>query len=387
MLTCLNRILTIAILLMATCAWSVSVKTIYAFDGSLGITSSGLTFDAKGNAYGTLMGTGNNAGGIYQLSPSSGYHTIYVFNGSPDGGQPQGNLAIDVNGNIYGATVTGGTSPNCDNPPITGCGIVFMLAPPANGIGLWTETILYNFDGGESGLSFPNAGVALDKEGNIYGTAPCCSYGYGSIFRLVPVGNGQWDEETLHTFTTLSTGFPRSTPVFDHDGNFYGTTSGDEDGDIGGGTVWKLWHDGAFSILYTFTDQNDGYYPWRGVAFDAAGNLYGTTKHGGDFVDCDGGCGVVYKLTQSQGTWTETTLHLFTSGEDGAYPLASVVINSAGTIYGTTSEPAIIYSLTPSQNGWIEQVLDAETSMATPLLLEHGNLYGVTDSTVFQIKP
>ena len=106
----------------------------------------------------------------------------------------------------------------------------------------------------------------------------------------------------------------------DHGGNIYGTTV--LGGDFGGGTVFQLsptpngW---VHNVLYSFTGGADGGEPYKGVTIDRDGNLYGSAVTGGSG-SCEGGCGVVYKLSNSGGTWTQTVIHAFTGGNDGSGP-------------------------------------------------------------------
>src|SRR6185312_6578176 len=120
----------------------------------------------------------------------------------------------------------------------------------------------------------------------------------------------------------------------DSAGNIYGTTV--LGGEFGGGTVFQLrptpngW---KHSVLYSFTGGADGGEPYKGVSIDRQGNLYGTAVTGGSG-GCEGGCGVVYKLTKSGGTWNQTIIHAFTGGDDGSGPGARVTIDRSGDVYG-----------------------------------------------------
>jgi uncharacterized repeat protein (TIGR03803 family) len=86
----------------------------------------------------------------------------------------------------------------------------------------------------------------------------------------------------------------------------------------------------GFKVLYAFTGGTDGAYPQGGLIRDNSGNLYGTTRLGGD-PNC-GGCGIVFKLALDG---TETMLHTFT-GIDGYEPTSTLVMHNAGGLYGTT---------------------------------------------------
>src|SRR5580698_8457135 len=92
--------------------------------------------------------------------------------------------------------------------------------------------------------------------------------------------------------------------------------------------------------LYTFKGGTDGNYPIAPLVADAKGNLYGTTYEGGN--SCLGGtnnCGTVFELVapaSPSGTWRETILYAFTGGSDGAYPAGGLIFDSDGNLYGTT---------------------------------------------------
>ena len=204
-------------------------------------------------------------------------------------------------------------------------------------------------------------------------------------------------------------GDPASALVFDSAGNAYGTTvSG---GDFGFGTVFELtpvrggWTE---TVLYSFTGSTDGKNPHGGVTLDSQGNLYGTTVAGGDGFCTGDGCGVVFKLTNSGGVWTESVIHSFTDDNKGFGPGGQVVFDKAGNLYGETpdggkSGAGTIYQLTPTQNGnWKHVVIhhftggkDGAVGSLGALLLDHaGNLYGVTEvggangaGTVFKVSP
>jgi uncharacterized repeat protein (TIGR03803 family) len=266
---------------------------------------------------------------------------------------PSGGLTWDGGGNLYGTTMFGGAHD---------AGTVFKLKP--NPDGTWTSRILHSFRG-EDGRN-PGAGVIFDAAGNLYGTTnwggACC----GVVFKLAPKPDGTWTESVLYRFTGGADGLrPLARLVFDAAGNLYGTTSNGGasglgcDTNPGCGVVFKLTPepDGTWreSVLDTFTGAN-GLYPVAGLLFDATGNLYGTTVIGGDLTCLSGaGCGVVFKLTPNpDGTWTETVLHSFTGG-DGAEPYAGLVFDAAGDLYGTTSWGGayygVVFKLAPRADG------------------------------------
>jgi hypothetical protein len=107
--------------------------------------------------------------------------------------------------------------------------------------------------------------------------------------------------------------------------------------------VFELKKDGGWAkkVLHTFGKGKDGATLGASVVFDGAGNLYGTTLTGGANRSCSQGvaCGTVFRLTpQGNGKWTERILHSFNNnGKDGTFPVAGVIVDSAGNLYGTTS--------------------------------------------------
>jgi uncharacterized repeat protein (TIGR03803 family) len=163
-------------------------------------------------------------------------------------------------------------------------------------------------------------------------------------------------------------------------------------------------------VLHTF-NITDGEYPYNGVVFDKAGNLYGTTFYGGS-TDCDGGgCGVVFKLTPaSNGEWTESAIYTFTGEADGSHPYSQLIFDKAGNLYGTTygnyegggTGSGTAYRLSPNKDGsWSFLLLhtfgQGEDGMQPtgPLGLDvSGNLFGETFvggtanlGTVFELSP
>lgn len=192
--------------------------------------------------------------------------------------------------------------------------------------------------------------------------------------------------------------------VRDSVGNLYGTSV--QGGTFGGGTVFQVTPAGVHTVLYNFTGGTDGGEPYKGVTLDAQGNLYGTTVAGGSG-SCDGGCGVVFKLTNSGGGWTESVVHSFTGGSDGSGPGSPVTLDKSGNLYGTTptggaNGMGVVYEIRPSGTSWKLRVIHAFTGgadgaggSAGKLLADQaGNLYGTCTSggvngfgTVYELSP
>ncbi|PYX58184.1 MAG: hypothetical protein DMG76_09955 [Acidobacteria bacterium] len=198
------------------------------------------------------------------------------------------------------------------------------------------ETVLHSFMGPPDGAG-PSAGLIMDKAGNLYGTAGGGSYGYGTVFKLDTSGN----ETMLYSFTNVPDGaYPSAGLIMDKAGNLYGTTTGGGAGNCvllgvsGCGAVFKLDTTGNETVLYRFTNVPDGTLPYAGLIMDKAGNLYGTTEFGGDgSCDFGVGCGTVFRLDT---TGNEIVLYSFMGPPDGAIPLAGLIMDKAGNLYGTT---------------------------------------------------
>jgi uncharacterized repeat protein (TIGR03803 family) len=130
--------------------------------------------DSKGNLYGTTAdGGSSNAGIVFKLSPSGTETVLYTFAGGPDGANPTVSLVRDKAGNLFGTTYNGG------NGNGSGDGTVFEISPSG------THTVLYTFTGGADG-AVPDAGLILDKQGNLYGTTIGGGIGFGVVYELTP---------------------------------------------------------------------------------------------------------------------------------------------------------------------------------------------------------
>jgi uncharacterized repeat protein (TIGR03803 family) len=329
--------------------------------GSDGSTPVGaLTFDSVGNLYGTSTDVCRSYGcggwgTVFMLSPRTDGSwvktTLYSFTGGSDGAMPNGGLTFDSAGNIYGTASQGGTGVCRDqNYYNVGCGTVFELSPSYFG---WSFWLLHTFTNSPDG-GWPLGGVVLDRAGNLYGSTSIggsgCNGGCGTVFELSPGSGGNWNETILHNFAGEPNdgSYPGAALIFDGSGNLSGTT---ELGGTGaGGTVFEVAPSGQETVIYSFTGNADGQYPLGSLTFDASGQLYGTTSYGGDS-SCWRGCGAVFRLTQTGGTWNESTLYDFTV-KDGGLSAAGVILDAAGNIYGTTElggtgSNGIFFEITP----------------------------------------
>ncbi len=240
-------------------------------------------------------------------------------------------------------------------------GTVFKLTKNADGT--WTQSVLYSFDVGSDGQSVMS-GVIFDTSGNLYGTTlGGGDYGYGTVYQLTPNSDGTWTESVLHSFNDSDGATLVGGLVFDTSGNLYGTAS--QGGAYGHGVVFKLApnSDGTWTdtTLHDFMGGTDGGYPdHSNLIFDAAGNLYGVTA--GWVTGASNG--TVFELTpNADGTWTQTVLHAFSGGKDGYVPQGTLTFDQAGSLYGATLAGGAyghgtIFRLTRGSDGkWKKNVL------------------------------
>jgi uncharacterized repeat protein (TIGR03803 family) len=314
---------------------------------------------------------------------------IYSFTGGTDGGSPQGGVILDSKGNLYGTAENGGAN---------GAGVVFEFVPNSNGG--WTEQVIYNFNGfvNSDDGALPDGPLVFDKKGNLYGaTQAGGTSSAGTVFELSPGSNGAWTEKVIYNFLS---GVGNPSPfqvafVVDTSRNLY--ASAQNCGTYGYGCVFELVlgtnGDYTEKVLYSFSGDDDGYIPLGSLIIDSDGNLYGTTLEGGahDY-------GVVFELSESNGTWTEKVLYAFTGAGGISNPIGRLALDSHGNIYGTAFDA---FELSPNANGtYKEENLhffsggkDGALPSAGVIIDSSGNLYGTTSTggahrgTVFELSP
>lgn len=340
---------------------------------------------------------------------------LYNFkSGTKDGAYPISGLTQDSSGNFYGTTYEGGAH---------GKGTVYKLSESGSS---WTDSVLWNFGIVLDG-AYPEASPFIDSDGVLWGTtvggglvsgAAGCTSGCGTFYTLADVA-GEWVESPLFSFPPGNAGYNPVTMghlIQDSNGNFYGTAV--RGGAHGSGVVFELTLGNGGTtetVLYSFDsdDRNSsGVTPEGALVIDGSGNLYGTTTEGGSNRLCnDAGCGTVYELSPPvppSTTWTETIIHTFQGGViDGSGPVASLIFDSTGDLYGTTTSGGLYgdgtaFELSPSVGGgWTETKIfnfgstasDGRKPECSLVMDSNRNLYGTTIAggsgygTVFKLTP
>lgn len=399
---------------------------LYSFQGGTdgALPAGGLIHDNLGNLYGMTTEGGSTScppgwcGTIYKLSPPTQKGipwtetVLYVFKGhdQSDGSSPSGSLIADYAGNLYGVTAYGGSGPCVLFGTATGCGTVFELSPPATLGASWTETVLYNFQGGNDG-NLPTGSLVFDKAGNLYGATqfgggqgtscdPFYGGNCGTVFELSPPQelDKPWTENLLHSFGGgIDGAVPNGGLALEGKGAVYGTTSigGNQlcnfgNGNVGCGTGFQLLppatvHGVWAEKVLRFKDGDDGGGP-DSVARDSSGVLFGAAASGGVYQN-----GLVFQLSRTAGgVWAESPLYNFTGNRDGGEP-GGITIGPLGALYGTSlggaSGRGVVFRLMRSTTGssWVFTLLynfSGDSDGHWPqggLSFDHtGNLFGIT---------
>jgi uncharacterized repeat protein (TIGR03803 family) len=273
--------------------------------------------------------------------------------------------------NAYGFTISGGTKRFVRADGTAGTAVLARSARGSYSLTFKTTTpggqssnpspggqltILASYNRTSNGPNggFPNLGVVLDQQGNLYGTT--LGGGTSDVGTVYEIASGSRTIVTIASFGAASGGgSPRGSVALDAQGNLYGTTGSGGPG--GSGTVWEVVN-GTRTITtigsFNFTNGSNP----NGVTLDSQGNLYGTTSLGGT-----GGVGTVWEL--AKGSNTITTLANF-DGTNGAQPLDGVTLDAQGNLYGSTTAGG------PNLSGTVWEIVKGSHTIA-PLFSQGSN--------------
>lgn len=283
------------------------------FDGKNGsFPASSVITDSKGNLYGTTTYGPKRFGTVFKLTPQGVIQTLFHFS-RDTGTEPISGLIWGKDGNLYGTTRYRGKRPDGK----IGSGTVYKMTP--NG----QFSLLHVFDNRHGQL--PGPGLLLANDGNFYGVT---SLDHGTIYRV----NYKGDFTVLYKFSghgKLNGSHPSSPLIQAKDGFLYGTTAGGGKYNHNQGTIFKISLDGNFSTIWDFNDKKlkGGRMPTGSLVEGSDGNLYGTTREGGNY-----GYGTIFKITPNGNL---TTLVHF-NGQNGRYPETALIEGNKGIFYGVT---------------------------------------------------
>ncbi len=365
-----------------------------------GHPDTALLADANGNLFGTTFTGGTNGyGTVFEIAKTDGGYattpTILVNFSFADGANPAGTLIGDANGNLFGTTVNGGANNAFGN----GGGTVFEIAKTRSGYAT-APTTLVSFcalPNCADGLN-PGAALILDADGDLFGTtieggANAVNPG-GTVFEIPKTYRGYATAPTtLVSFCALSNCADGSSPqaalILDANGDLFGTTA--NGGANGDGTVFEIakTHRGyatSPTILVNFNFA-DGAAPSAALILDANGNLFGTTSIGGANLE-----GTAFEITKThRGYATTATILVNFNYADGSSPQAALILDANGNLFGTTANggangDGTVFEIAKTYGGYATSptilvsfnVADGDRPVAALIADANGNLFGTT---------
>lgn len=363
---------------LSPAAQAQTFSVIHAFDTPEGkVPGAGVTL--KGDAlYGTLLSDNISNSAVYQITKSgSNWLTKILARLYRAGGYTQSRAVFGPDAHLYGVNREGG---NCGYK-----GYVFRLLPPAATCATpqcyWSENETHIFGCGSDGATGQDGDLLFDQQGNIYGTtAGGGDSNRGTVFELQRSGNS-WTQHILYSFSSQPDGYyPFSGVIFDSSGNLYGVTS--MGGTMNSGTVFKLSYNGVEWIEQKMHDFDSGEEPSAGLVEDASGNFYGATKGGGS-----AGGGTVFQVSPAGNSWNYQVLYSL-PGQSNCGPFQALTLDTAGNLYGTTfcdgaHNLGNVFKLSKTQNGWVYSSLydftgheDGSKPRSNVTIGADGTLYG-----------
>ena len=351
----LRHLLTLVLALCASALLQAQTYTdLHDFvetDGCCALYPSLLAQGRDGNIYGaTTSGGVHFYGNIFKMTPAGVLTNLYSFD-LTHGGYPEGGITLGIDGNFYGTAYQGGTGH---------AGVVFKITPA----GVYTE--MYDFLNTTDG-AYPKVPPTQAQDGNLYGTT-----GNGTIATLYKI-------TTAGVFTVMATlaGQSYSPLLLGTDGNLYGTTR--YGGTFNGGTVFQF--SPGTKLLKTIYNFDTEYSPFGPLMQGVDGALYGTTSVGGTSSG-----GVVFRITTA-GVYKVLVNFNTTSNANGATPYAGLVQGSDKFLYGVTSAggsagQGVLFKVSTTGTGFAVlhnfETTTGDTPDSTPLLHTNGKIYGLT---------
>jgi uncharacterized repeat protein (TIGR03803 family) len=325
---------------------------------------SGVVLDKAGDLFGTAQqgGTGGY-GTVYEVAAGSHALSAVVNFNYSNGAYPDGGVTSDSAGDLTGETTQGGANgvgnvfqvsagsvgsfqsladfssgANPNSPTAT-------LTPQSNGSGnLWGvgNNQLFKFSATASSTVFsqasfsgspsPYGSVVFDKYGDLFGTTQLGGTNGGGYLYRFNTNSGQL--MTLYNFPA-SAAHDQAAVTLDSAGNLY-VPAGASILELSSAQSRATSTLSSVSTLYTFTGGADGAGPNGSLILDSAGDIFGTTSGGGILPNGQAGAGTVFELTAGTSR-TLDTLYTFDGSLNGSTPTAGLAIDAAGDLFGTTS--------------------------------------------------
>lgn len=401
-------------------AGSTSITTLVAFASDNGETAGangGLIIDQNGNIFGTTQyGGGDNDGTVFEIPASSGtVITLYSFEYGDDGAYPQSGLASDATGNLYGATLFGGSNGNGtvfeyiptdstfttiaampeetplslptswrNNFVVDQTGNLFGITDPGGDNGgaivelkAGTDTIspLVNLNGDYTTIgSFDVGGtLTVDSAGNVFGATASGGPNYDGTLFEIPAGTNTITP--LASFDSSTTGSDATSLIVDSHGNVFGATS--SGGANSDGTIFEL-AAGSNTITPLASYSSSNYGGIQNIAIDGQGDIFGETWENNTIVELPAGSSTI------------NTIATLDSNSPAGYLPEGLVSDSNGNIFGVTAEggannEGAIFEI-PSGTNTLSPVAAFDFSStggnayAGLTIDSRGNLFGTTDS-------